>query len=59
MADVFGGEAGVEVFITPWFPGFANYAYQEVGQFFTGFSRRDFPHHKINAGLRATWHPLK
>ncbi|MGB4069244.1 MAG: hypothetical protein WBK08_14550 [Nitrospira sp.] len=59
MADVFGGEAGVEVLMTSWLPGFANHSYQEVGQSFTGFNRRGFPHYKINAGLRATWHPFK
>lgn len=58
MADVFGGDAGVEVLMTSWLSGFANYAYQEVGQSFTGFSRRGFPHHKVNAGLRANWSPF-
>jgi iron complex outermembrane receptor protein len=57
-ADVYGGEAGVEVLMTSWLSGFANYAYQEVGQSSSGFSRRGFPHHKVNAGLRATWNPL-
>jgi hypothetical protein len=58
VADVNGGEAGVEVLMTSWLSGFANYAYQEVGQPSTGFSRRGFPHHKGNAGLRLTWNPL-
>lgn len=55
VADVYGGEVGVEVLLTSWLSGFANYAYQEVGQSSTGFSRRGFPHHKVNAGLRAKW----
>jgi len=55
VADVYGGEVGAEFLLTSWLSGFANYAYQEVGQSFTGFSRRGFPHHKINAGLRAKW----
>lgn len=58
VADVYGGEAGVEVLMTSWLSGFANYAYQEVGQSSSGFSRRGFPHHKINAGLRVTWSPF-
>ncbi|MBH0203147.1 MAG: TonB-dependent receptor [Nitrospira sp.] len=57
-ADVYGGEVGLEVLVTSWLSGFANYAYQEVGQSSSGFSRRGFPHHKVNAGLRATWHPF-
>lgn len=59
LADVYGGEAGVEVLMTPWLSGFVNYAYQDAGQTFSGFSRRGFPHHKINTGLRLTWHPFR
>jgi outer membrane cobalamin receptor len=58
VADVYGGEVGVEVLMTSWLSVFANYAYQEVGQSSSGFSRRGFPHHKVNAGLRATWSPI-
>lgn len=58
VADVYGGEAGVELLMTSWLSGFVNYAYQEVGQTSSGFSRRGFPHHKVNAGLRATWSPF-
>jgi outer membrane receptor for ferrienterochelin and colicin len=58
VADVYGGEAGLEVLVTSWLSGFANYAYQDGGQTFQGFSRRGFPHHKVNAGLRATWSPF-
>lgn len=57
-ADVYGGEAGAEILITPWLSGFANYAYQEVEQSLTGSAQRGFPHHKVNAGLRMTWHPF-
>ena len=59
LADVYGGEVGVEFLMTSWLSGFANYAYQEVSQSSTGFSRRGFPHHKVNAGLRMNWHPFK
>ncbi len=58
IADVYGGELGLEVLLTAWLSGFANYAYQEVGQSSTGFSRRGFPHHKVNAGLRLNWSPF-
>ena len=59
VADVYGSEVGVEVLMTSWLSGFANYAYQEVGQSSTGFSRRGFPHHKVNAGLRINWSPFR
>jgi iron complex outermembrane receptor protein len=59
LADVYGGEAGAEVLMTSWLSGFANYAYQEVGQTFSGFSRRGFPHHNVNAGLRINWSPFR
>jgi outer membrane receptor for ferrienterochelin and colicin len=55
VADIYGGEVGVELLVTSWLSGFANYAYQEIGQTFSGFSRRGFPHHKVNTGLRAKW----
>lgn len=58
LADIYGGEAGVELLITSWLSGFANYAYQEIGQNFSGFSRRGLPHHKVNAGLRLTMSPF-
>ncbi len=59
VADVYGGEASLEVLMTSWLSGFANYAYQEVGQSSSGFSRRGFPHHKVNAGLRVNWNQFK
>jgi outer membrane receptor for ferrienterochelin and colicin len=55
VADIYGGEVGMEFLVTSWLSGFANYAYQEIAQSSTGFSRRGFPHHKVNAGLRAKW----
>ncbi|NGZ95931.1 MAG: hypothetical protein CV089_07335 [Nitrospira sp. WS110] len=58
VADIYGGEAGLEILVTSWLSGFANYAYQEIGQSSTGFSRRGFPHHKVNAGLRIKWSPF-
>lgn len=58
IADIYGGEAGLEFLVVSRFSGFANYAYQEVGQISDGFNRREFPHHKVNVGLRAKLHPL-
>ncbi len=52
-ADIYGGEAGVEILATKWLSGFANYAYEEIGQSFTGTVRRGAPRSKVNAGLRA------
>jgi iron complex outermembrane receptor protein len=54
-ADIYGGEAGVEFLVTRWLSGFANYAYQEVSQTFTGDLQRSAPRSKVNAGLRAEW----
>lgn len=54
-ADIYGGEAGVELLATSWLTGFANYAYQEVGQTFTTRAQRGVPRFKVNAGLRAEW----
>jgi iron complex outermembrane receptor protein len=54
-ADIYGGEAGVEFLATSWLTGFANYAYQEVGQTFTTRAQRGAPRFKVNAGLRAEW----
>ena len=59
IADVYGGEVGAELLLTSWLSGFANYAFQEVDQSSTGFSRRGFPHHKVNAGLRLNWNPFR
>ena len=58
IADVYGGEVGAEFLMTSGLSWFANYAYQEIGQSSTGFSRRGFPHHKVNVGIRAKWYPF-
>jgi len=55
QADIYGGEAGVEFLVTRWLTGFANYAYEEIGQSFTDTARRGAPRSKINAGLRGEW----
>ncbi len=54
-ADIYGGEAGVEILATKWLSGFANYAYEEIGQNFVGTVRRGAPRSKVNWGLRAEW----
>ncbi len=56
QADIYGGEAGVEVLATAWLRGFANFAYQEFNQ--TSIDprvQRGTPRFKINAGLQGTW----
>ena len=56
-ADIYGGEAGIEVLATKWLSGFANYSYQEINQTFTDPSQavRSGPRFKWNAGLRGEW----
>jgi iron complex outermembrane receptor protein len=54
-ADIYGGEAGIEVLASRWLSGFANYAYEEIGQSFTGTVRRGAPRSKVSAGLRTEW----
>jgi outer membrane receptor protein involved in Fe transport len=54
-ADIYGGEAGVEFLATQWLSGFANAAYQRIGQTFSGAVRRGAPNWKLNAGLRGEW----
>ncbi len=54
-ADIYGGEAGIEFLATTWLSGFANYAYQEIHQSFTGRVQRAGPHSKFNVGLRGEW----
>jgi iron complex outermembrane receptor protein len=53
VADIYGGEAGIEYLATSWLTGFANYSYQEIGQSFTGPVQRGAPKYKFNVGLRA------
>ena len=55
VADIYGGEAGIEFLATRWLSGFGNVAYQEIGQTLTGPSQRGGPRFKYNAGLRAQW----
>ena len=52
VGDIYGGEAGVELLVTRWLSGFANFAYEEIGQTFTGSSQRGAPRVKANGGLR-------
>ncbi len=54
-ADIYGGEAGVELLATSWLSTFANVAYQEFDQSFQGTASRTGPHMKVNAGLRGEW----
>lgn len=55
VADIYGGEAGLEFLATKWLSGFGNFAYQEIGQTLTGTAQRGGPRFKYNAGLRAQW----
>ena len=55
QADIYGGEAGIEFLATSWLSGFANYAYEQIGQSFTDTTRRGAPRSKINAGIRGEW----
>ena len=55
QADIYGGEAGIEFLATSWLSGFANYAYEQIGQSFTDTTRRGAPRSKVNAGLRGEW----
>jgi iron complex outermembrane receptor protein len=54
-ADIYGGDAGIEFFATPWLSGFANFSYQEIGQSFAGAANRGAPRFKYNMGLRGDW----
>ena len=55
VADIYGGEAGIELLATKWLSGFGNFAYQEIGQTLTGTAQRGGPRFKYNAGLQAQW----
>jgi iron complex outermembrane receptor protein len=54
-ADVYGGEAGVELLLTRWLSGFANFSYERITQRLTSVDRRGAPDVKFNIGLRAEW----
>lgn len=55
VADIYGGEAGVEFLAATWLSGFGNVAYQEIGQTIRGTAQRGAPRFKWNAGLRGQW----
>jgi iron complex outermembrane receptor protein len=57
QADIYGGEAGIEVLATAWLRGFANLAYQKVADqtFIDPRVQRGAPRFKINAGLQGNW----
>lgn len=57
QADIYGGEAGIEVLATAWLRGFANFASQNVAHQSSIDPRvqRGAPRVKINAGLQGTW----
>jgi outer membrane receptor protein involved in Fe transport len=56
QADIYGGEAGAEFLITQWLSGFANFAYEEIGQpSSNGTASRGAPRFKANGGLRGEW----
>ncbi|WP_173044002.1 hypothetical protein [Nitrospira sp. KM1] len=54
-ADIYGAETGVDLLVTRWLTGFANYSYDDIRQYFTGLVRRGGPHNKFNVGLRGEW----
>jgi iron complex outermembrane receptor protein len=53
QADIYGGEAGVELLATHWLSAFANFSYEEIGQPSSG--TRVAPRFKVNGGLRGDW----
>ena len=55
QADIYGGEAGIEFLAARWLTGFANYAYEEIGQSLTDTAKRGAPRHKWNLGFRGEW----
>lgn len=52
VADIRGGEVGVEFLATPWLRGFVNYSYQDTRQSITGQAQRGGPHSLANGGLQ-------
>jgi iron complex outermembrane recepter protein len=55
LADIYGGEAGMEFLVTRWLSAFANSSFEEIHQTFTGETRRGAPRFKWNLGLRGDW----
>ena len=53
--EIYGGETGIEFQAASWLTGFANYAFQEIGQNNTALTQRGAPQSKVNAGLRSEW----
>ncbi len=54
-ADIYGAEGGVEILVSSWLSGFANFSYQKIGQTFTGVFQRGGPDFKANVGVRGEW----
>ena len=54
-ADIYGGEAGFEVWPRPWLSAFANASFAKIYQTYTLDNRvaRGTPNWKVNVGLRA------
>ncbi|MFQ5779426.1 MAG: TonB-dependent receptor plug domain-containing protein [Nitrospiria bacterium] len=50
--EVYGGELGGEMLLTPWLTAFANYAYQQVDGQTPDPIKRAAPRHKVNGGIR-------
>lgn len=57
QADIYGGEAGIEVLAAAWLRGFSNFAYQEVVDqtSIDPRAQRGAPRFKVNVGLQGTW----
>lgn len=49
-----GGEIGIDILITGWLSGWANYSYQEITELVNGEEsiRSEDPRNKVNAGLK-------
>lgn len=54
-ANIYGMEVGIELLVTTWLSGYANYSYEFFDHTFLGTVRRGSPHHKANVGLRGIW----
>jgi iron complex outermembrane recepter protein len=54
-ANIYGMEVGIEVLVTTWLSGYANYSYELFDHTFLGTVRRGAPSHKANVGLRGIW----
>ncbi len=54
-ATMYGGEVGLEFFLTSWLNGFGNVSYVQIDQTLIGTIRRAVAHTKANAGLHGQW----